>query len=96
MSCYFIAQISIHDYQKYKLYEEGFDGIINNYDGKVIVVDDRATLLEGDWQHKRMVIIRFSDEAEAQRWYHSPEYQALAKYRKQASVADIVLVKGRE
>lgn len=96
MSCYFIAQITIHDYQKYKIYEEGFDEIIVYYDGKVIVVDDQAILLEGNWQHKRMVVIRFSDEAEARRWYQSPEYQALAKYRKQASVADIMLVKGRE
>jgi uncharacterized protein (DUF1330 family) len=38
-------------------------------------------VLEGDWPYTRTAIIRFADDAEAKRWYNSPEYQAAAKFR---------------
>ncbi len=96
MSCYFIAQITIHNPQKYKLYEEQFDTIFHNYNGKVIAVDDNPTILEGEWRHKRMVVIHFQDEEEAKRWYYSPEYQKVVKYRWEASQADVVLITSKE
>ena len=96
MSCYFVARINIHDREKYKLYEEGFDQIFANYQGKVVAVDDNPTVLEGKRQHSRLVLIRFPNKAEAKRWYDSAEYQALAQYRFEASTAEIVLVNGRD
>jgi uncharacterized protein (DUF1330 family) len=96
MSCYFIAHITIHDSGKYEKYLQGYDDVFEKYNGKVIAVDDSPTILEGDWPYTRTVVIRFPDEEELQRWYRSPEYQALARYRWQASQADIIVVKGRE
>lgn len=96
MSCYFIAQIRIHDRDEYQRYEEGFDDIFIKYNGEVIVVDDRPAVLEGRWPYTRAVMIRFPNESEARRWYDSAEYQKLAQYRQKASQADIILVKGRE
>jgi uncharacterized protein (DUF1330 family) len=96
MSAYFIAQITIHDRDRYREYEEGFDAVIRGYDGKVVVVDDRPTVLEGEWQWRRVVVIRFSSPEEARRWYDSREYQSLMKIRHQASDATILLAEGRE
>jgi len=96
MSSYFIAQINIHDAEEYTQYEEGFDRIFAKYNGEVIVVDDHPTVLEGQWPYTRAVMIRFPDESEAKRWYHSAEYQTLAQHRLQASQADIILVTGRD
>ncbi len=96
MSCYFIAQISIHDERQYRQYEDGFDDIFAKYDGKVLLVDDSPTVLEGTWPHSRVVLIRFPDEREARRWYDSDEYQMLAMHRRRASQADIILAKGRD
>ena len=95
MSSYFIAQIEIHDSQEYEKYLEGYDEVFARYKGKVLVVDDSPTIVEGEWPYTRTVVIRFPDEAEFRRWYESPEYQELAQHRWQASRADIVLVKGR-
>ena len=67
MSCYFIAQINIHDEQQYRQYEDGFDDIFAKYDGKVLLVDDSPILLEGNWPYARVVLIRFPDEREARR-----------------------------
>ena len=96
MSCYFIAQITIHDPETYQKYLDGFDEIFENYQGKVIMVDDKPSILEGEWNCTRIVMIRFPDEAEARRWYESAEYQQLVRYRWQASDANVILATGRE
>jgi uncharacterized protein (DUF1330 family) len=93
MSCYFIAQINIHDKDEYQNYLDGFDEIFIKYKGIVEAVDEQPTILEGEWPFQRTVLIRFPDEAEAKRWYESPQYQQLAQYRQCASQANIVLVK---
>jgi uncharacterized protein (DUF1330 family) len=96
MSCYFAAQIKIHDPQEYRRYLDGFDQVFVNYDGQVVAVDDGPVILEGEWPYTRAVVIRFPDEDEARRWYESPEYQRLAVHRVNASDADVILVHGRD
>ena len=95
MSCYFIAKITIHDRELYAKYESGFDEIFPRYDGKVVAVDDSPVPLEGSPSCTRVVVIRFPSEAEARRWYDSPEYRALAAHRWRASDAEALLVHGR-
>jgi uncharacterized protein (DUF1330 family) len=96
LSSYFIAQINIHDANEYERYLEGYDEIFARYNGKVVAVDDNVKLLEGEWPYGRTVVIRFPSSEELLAWYESPEYQALAKHRRKASMANIVLVKGRD
>ena len=95
MSCYFIAQLQIHDEDEYKKYLNGFDIVFEKYDGEVIVVEESPLILEGDWDYSRLVIIRFSNEDEAGRWYHSPEYQSLLKHRMNASKGIALLINDR-
>jgi uncharacterized protein (DUF1330 family) len=95
MSCYFIAQLSITDEKEYKKYLNGFDSIFSKYDGKVIAVEQNPIILEGDWDYSRLVIIQFSNEYEARRWYHSPEYQSILQHRLKASKGIVLLVNDR-
>ncbi|HWI66343.1 MAG TPA: DUF1330 domain-containing protein [Symbiobacteriaceae bacterium] len=95
MSAYFLAQITIRDEATYAKYLDGFDEIFARFQGEVVAVDDAPTVLEGQWHRGRVVLIRFPDEQELRRWYESPEYQALARFRQAASDADILLVHGR-
>ncbi len=96
MSCYVFAQITIHDPALYAKYLEGTDPVLARYNGTVVAVDDRPTLLEGEWRYRRAVMIRFASEADARAWYDSVEYQELAAIRKSASSADVILVHGRD
>ena len=96
MSCYFLAQITIHNATEYQTYLDGFDAVFDKFGGAVVAVDDAPALLEGDWPRARVVLIRFPDEGEARRWYDSPQYQKLAAYRRRAASANIMLIKGRE
>ena len=96
MSCYFVARIRIEDREEYQNYLDGTDGLLAKYGGEVIAVDEEPTLLEGEWRHTRMVMIRFAGKEEALRWYDSPEYQELAAHRWRSSYGDILLVDGRD
>ncbi len=96
MSTYFIAQIKIHDHEKYQRYLDGADAVLARHSGDVVVVDDSPTILEGKWPYTRTVVIRFRNEDDAKRWYESGEYQDLVRYRHQASEANIILVQGRD
>jgi uncharacterized protein (DUF1330 family) len=62
MSCYFVAQTTIHDPQAYQRYLDGFDDVFGNYCGRVVAVDESPTVLEGDWEYTRVVLIRFPTE----------------------------------
>ena len=96
MSAYFIAQIRITDPDTYQRYLDGHDEIFARYAGEVLAVDERPTVLEGSWPYTRTVVIRFPSVAEARRWYDSPEYRELARFRQEASTANVILVEGRD
>lgn len=96
MTCYLIAQINVHDREGYRKYLEGFDEVFKDYDGAILAADKEPVVLEGEWPYQRTVLMSFRDMEEAQRWYNSPQYQALAKQRQGASDSNIVLVRGME
>ena len=89
-----IANIAIEDRDRYRRYEAGFMEIFGRYDGELLAVDEKATVLEGEHPYTRTVLIRFPSQEQADAWYHSPEYQALAQHRFASSRADIVSVQG--
>ena len=96
MSSYFLALIDIHDPERYEQYLAGFDTVFEKVTGQVISVEDNPVVLEGEWPAGRTVLIRFPDEHELRRWYESPDYQELARHRKEASVARIAIISGRD
>ena len=94
MSAYVIATIVIHDAVEYKNYIKGFRAMFGGYKGEVLVVEEAPQVLEGEWPFTRTAVIRFEDEAEAQRWYHSPEYQAAAKHRFGSATTNLIIANG--
>jgi uncharacterized protein (DUF1330 family) len=94
MPVYIVAEVTIADRTEYARYEAGFLPIWQKYRGELLAVEEQPTVIEGEWKHSRTVLLRFPDRAEAERWYRSPEYQALAQHRWNASRADIALLNG--
>ncbi len=94
MATFIVAQINIEDRDTYARYESGFMEIFDRYDGELLAVDEAVSVLEGNWDYTRTVIIRFPDEAAARSWYGSDDYQALVQHRFAASAANLVIVKG--
>ena len=90
MSVYIIARFKIHDRSEYDRYSAGFS------DGKMLSVDEDPTVLAGEWDDTRSVIIEFPSEKSALAWMTSDDYQAIAKHRDAGSTANSILVKGLE
>ena len=88
MSVYLIAQINIHNRERYAHYEAGFMEIFEQYGGEMLAVDEAPTVLEGQLPHTRTVLIRFADKVSAD------AYQQLARHRWEASVADVAILQG--
>jgi uncharacterized protein (DUF1330 family) len=96
MTAYFIAQINIEDSEQYQRYLAGYDEVFGRYKGEVLAVDDDVSVLEGEWPYGRTVIIHFPTRSDLLEWYASPEYTAIAQYRRNASTGNIVVARGRE
>lgn len=96
MSVYLIAQLQIHDRERYAAYVSGFMDIFTKYNGKLSAVDEAPETLEGEWPFTRTVLLAFPSKDDADFWYHSDEYQELAQHRYTASKANIVMIKGRD
>ena len=94
MSVYLIAQIQIHDREKYADYEAGFMDIFAKYNGNLLAVDEAPQTLEGEWDFTRTVLLAFPSKGDADDWYRSDEYQALAQHRHAASDANIAVIQG--
>ncbi|MGE5579389.1 MAG: DUF1330 domain-containing protein [Bacillota bacterium] len=93
MSCYFIANITIHDKDEYKKYVDKVDAVFAKFNGEYLAFDDNPVVLEGKWPYKRAVVIRFPSEEECRRWYDSPEYQEILKHRLKAADCTTILVR---
>ena len=94
MTTYVVAQITINDREKYAKYEAGFMDIFSRFAGQLLAVDESPQVAEGNWPHTRTVLLQFPSLEDAQAWYQSSDYQALANHRWQASVADIAFIQG--
>ncbi|MDZ7826186.1 MAG: DUF1330 domain-containing protein [Gammaproteobacteria bacterium] len=94
MSVYLIAQLQIHDRERYAEYEAGFMEVFQRFEGKLLAVDESPETIEGDWSWTRTVLIEFPSDAQARRWYQSDAYQALAQHRWAASDGNIVMIRG--
>jgi uncharacterized protein (DUF1330 family) len=94
MSCYFVAQIRIHDHKEYGNYLEKVDEIFSKYKGEYLAVDENPTLLEGSWNYTKSVLIKFKNKQEFQEWYYSVDYQSILRYRLNSSDCDSILIDG--
>jgi len=90
---YAIVEIEVLDAEAYKKYTAGVPASLAPFGGRFLVRGGATISLEGD-PPKRVVVLEFPDMATAQRWYHSPVYQALLPLRLKASKARFFFVEG--
>lgn len=96
MSVYMISRMTIHDRAEYDKYEERFMGIFEQFEGKLLSVDEEPQVVAGEWNATRSVLIEFPDKAKLFAWLTSPEYQEIGKFRDAGSTAEAIIVKGLE
>jgi uncharacterized protein (DUF1330 family) len=63
---------------------------------KVLAVDTKPTVLEGDWHGHQTVVLEFESVDAARAWYESEAYQDAAKLRQAAADCNAVILAGFE
>jgi uncharacterized protein (DUF1330 family) len=99
MAYYYLGHYSVNDSASYQAYAPTAAASIRQYDGTVLAATGlgmgEATPIEGTAPHAVTVLIQFATQAAFERWYHSPEYQAVINLRKDASDGWVLGLKGR-
>jgi uncharacterized protein (DUF1330 family) len=94
MRAYFVLDITVNDYQRFKKYIEEIPEIIARHGGKYIVQGVEPTPLEGEWNYERLVIIEFPDRANAEALLSDPDAQKLFKLRHDTTTGRMLLADG--
>jgi uncharacterized protein (DUF1330 family) len=94
VTTYVLAQLSIHDPERYARYAAGFLATLAPYDGRLLVADDAPDLLAGEWPHDKVVLLAFPDREAAQRWSSSPAYRRIAVDREASTEATVLVLRG--
>lgn len=93
MSVYVIAQLSIHDRDRYNQYQARFLEVFRKFKGELLAADENPQTVEGIWDKEKVVLMKFPDTESFEDWAFSDEYQEIAKDRKAGSQATVLLVK---
>lgn len=91
---YYLIEIAIHDFERYKLYPLGVEPLIKRYGGRYLVRGGEATSLEGDAPGGRIIVLEFPSLKAAQDFANCDEYPAVAEHRLASSTSRIMLVEG--
>jgi uncharacterized protein (DUF1330 family) len=90
---YMIANYEIKDQKIFQQYMEAAGPLAPKYNGKIIVFNTKAIAIEGA-PKSVMAIAEFPSLADAQRFYHSPEYAKARKLRIASTQGTVVITEG--
>jgi uncharacterized protein (DUF1330 family) len=94
VTVYALAQISIHDRERYDRYAAAFVPILRRYGGRLLAADESPRVVEGAWSYEKVVLMAFGDRESLRRWADSPEYREISTDRLAATDGVVLEVRG--
>lgn len=94
MSVYVIANVKFTKEELYRRYQSRFADVFKEFNGKLLVADEKPMVLDGAFAHNKVVVMEFPDETEAERFLTSPAYQEISIDRIAGAETLSVMVKG--
>jgi uncharacterized protein (DUF1330 family) len=94
MPGYIIVEIDVTDPVGYEEYKKLAGATVEKYGGKYIVRGGATETLEGDWNPKRIVILKFESVARAKEWLTCKEYSEPRKMRHRTAKTKMIVVEG--
>ena len=91
---YYINETKVNDPETIKPYLEAVRGIVEKYGGRYLARGGKAESLEGSPLNGNIIVIAFKSVEDAQKWYRSPEYQAIVGFRHKAATSRNFIVEG--
>lgn len=92
MPAFVIVEVDITDPEKYNAYKELTPATVLAYGGKFVLRGQPVTVLEGEWNHERLVMLQFPTKEKATAWYSSEGYQYAKSVRSGAAKANFLLI----
>ena len=94
MSAYVITDVEITDMSLYRQFMEGVTDTVEAHGGKFVARGGEIEVRLGDWNPKRIAILRFDSLQQVHAWLESPEYTALDDIRSRSANVNMVVVEG--
>jgi uncharacterized protein (DUF1330 family) len=94
VTVYAIAQLSINDRARYDRYATAFMPVLAKYGGRLLAADEQPSIVEGQWNGDKVVLISFPDLRTFTAWANSPEYEEISRDRLAAAEGPVLLVRG--
>jgi len=93
---YWIAHVNVTNPERYQDYIAANAAPLKKFGARFLVRNGECQVPRGVLRARRHIVIEFESYAIARACYESPEYQAAAKIRDEASTADFVIIEGYE
>ncbi|MFZ0832956.1 MAG: DUF1330 domain-containing protein [Mycobacterium sp.] len=91
---YVILTEEIKDLEGMKAYGKAAGPAMGQGGCKILAVDTKPQVLEGDWHGHQTVVLEFDSVEAARAWYESEAYQKAAKLRQSAADCNAVILSG--
>ena len=62
MTVYVVAELTIHDRDRYDRYAARFPATLRGFDGRLLAADEAPIVVEGTWDHEKLVLIEFRED----------------------------------
>lgn len=92
MRAYLVLDLTIHNLGKFSEYIEKIPAFIARHSGHYLVQGEVPTVVEGDWQPARLVVIEFPSRDHANAFLGDPEAQALFSIRHNTTTSKLLLI----
>lgn len=86
----------VMDKNKYIEYIKQVPPIVEKFGGKYLARGGKVTVVSGDWNPARVIIIEFASTDKFNAWWNSPEYRLVAPLREQSAKVNAVIIEGAE
>ena len=96
MTAYLVADVQPHDVDEYRAsgYLEAALRTAAKHGGVYRIRGGETTILEGDWEPNRFVLIEFPSMEHLRAWYEDPEYAPWIQVRRRLADSRLVAVEG--
>ena len=96
MTAFLIADITVHDPERYKDYVRQVPDIIARHGGRYRVRGGNPDVREGSWLPERLVVIEFPSREKALDFLNDPDYRPVAAIRHAAASTSLIVTDGVE
>ena len=94
MTTYLIAEVNLKKPDEYSEYLSKVPKIISKYDGEYLVRGGKISYHEGDWNPKRIIVVKFPNREKALAFYNSKEYKKYKIIRNKVADSNLIFVDG--